>query len=75
MKSRRVSVDGNADIDTANSNAVGQVVAEKSPGSAPNFLAPTKAFKVQSVVRTVKQVFHTFNYHCMTPLFLNWTCL
>ena len=61
MKSRRVSVDGNTDIDTASSNVVGQVVAEKSPGSAPaaaapNFLAPTKAFKVQSVVRTAKQV-------------------
>jgi hypothetical protein len=59
MKSRRVSVDGNADIDTVNINGAGQVAAEKSPGSAPaapNFLAPTKAFKVQSVVRTVKQV-------------------
>ena len=60
MKSRRTSTDGNnAEIDTAIINGPGQIVAEKSPGSAPaapHFLAPTKAFKVQSVVRTAKQV-------------------
>ena len=66
MKSRRTSTDGNnAEIDTAIINGPGQIVAEKSPGSAPaapHFLAPTKAFKVQSVVRTVKQVVQNIQY-------------
>ena len=50
MKSRRVSTDGESESDSVRAGTDGQ------SSVVPSFLAPTKAFKVQSVIRTAKQV-------------------